>query len=74
MSETEKIELLIKGIHTLRILLAWEAGELSEGQAVAALGVNRVEARTLKADAVAAGVKAHDEIKAALSIVNGAQI
>lgn len=39
-----------------------------------ALGVNRIEARTLKADAVAAGVTAHNQIKAALGVVKGAQV
>ena len=37
------------------ILLAWEAGELSEGQAAKALGVDRVTARDRRLSAVERG-------------------
>ena len=43
-------------IHTLEIFLAWEAGELSEGQVVQAFnGMPIVEARGLKAEAIRLG-------------------
>lgn len=45
-------------IAKLMILLAWEAGELSEGQAVRALQMPRVAARELRARMIACGVKA----------------
>lgn len=41
----------------LLILLAWEAGELSEGQAIAALRMPRVQARGLKESMIQVGVK-----------------
>lgn len=37
------------------IMLAWEAGEITEGQAAKALGVDRVSAREMKLKAVALG-------------------
>lgn len=42
-------------IENLKILLAWEAGELSEGQAMKAIGVDRVTARGMKCDAIREG-------------------
>lgn len=39
------------------ILLAWEAGELSEAQAVAALQMPIVQARELRTAMIAAGVE-----------------
>lgn len=66
MTDNEKIDKLILGVRVLRVLIAWEAGELSEGQAMAALGVSRVVARGLKQQAVADGVKVHTEIAAAM--------
>lgn len=42
-------------IEDLKILLAWEAGELSEGQAMKALGVDRVSARVKKQEAIKEG-------------------
>lgn len=68
MTDNEKIEKLIQGVHVLRVLVAWEAGELSEGQATTALGVSRVVARGLKEQAVADGVRVHSEIAAALKL------
>lgn len=41
----------------LRVLLAWEAGEVTEGQVLEATGLPRVEVRRLKEDGVAAGVR-----------------
>ena len=43
----------------LLILLAWGAGELSEGQAIAALQMPRVQARELKESMIQVGVKLH---------------
>jgi len=43
----------------LLILIAWEAGELSEGQAVAALRMPRVQARELRESMIQVGVKLH---------------
>lgn len=42
-------------IENLQVLLAWEAGRLSEGQAARALDVDRVTLRGMKIDAVSAG-------------------
>lgn len=44
----------------LLILLAWEAGELSEGQAIAALRMSRVQARKLKESMIQVGVRLHE--------------
>lgn len=38
------------------ILLAWEAGELTEGQAMEALGVDRIGARLKREAGIGAGV------------------
>jgi hypothetical protein len=42
-------------IRTQQIFIAWESGELSEGQVCRALGIDRVMARELKADAIRLG-------------------
>lgn len=43
-------------IEDLQVLLAWEAGELSEGQAAKTLGLDRVAARDLRLGQIQAGV------------------
>lgn len=43
-------------IEDLKILLAWEAGELSEGQASKILGIDRIAARIKRDEAVADGI------------------
>lgn len=42
-------------LENCQILLAWERGDLSEGQASKALGLNRIESRTLLAKQSEAG-------------------
>jgi hypothetical protein len=44
-------------IENLQIILAWEAGELSEGQAAKALEVDRVTARDMRLRAIQAGAR-----------------
>lgn len=44
----------------LMILLAWEAGELSEAQAVAALQMQTVDVREMRANVIKTGVKLHE--------------
>lgn len=39
-----------------RILLAWEAAELTEGQAAEALGVDRLGARKMREEAIGSGI------------------
>lgn len=39
-----------------QIMLAWEAGDLSEGQVAAALGLDRISLRKLRDDSIAAGL------------------
>jgi hypothetical protein len=43
-------------IENLQILLALEAGHLSEGQAMKALSAHRIEVREMRANAINAGV------------------
>lgn len=71
MTDNEKIDKLVLGVRVLRVLIAWEAGELSEGQAMAVLGINRVNARELKAQAIQDGVRVHSEIAAAMKSAGG---
>ena len=42
------------------ILLAWEAGELSQAQAVAALQMPTLQARGLRQEMIETGVKLHE--------------
>lgn len=42
-------------VEDLKICFAWEAGELSEGQAVKALGYDRVTCRKIQQDAIRQG-------------------
>lgn len=50
-------------IENLQIMLAWEAGELSEGQAAKALGVERVALRDLRRIAVNTGAALAGKLK-----------
>jgi hypothetical protein len=43
-------------IEDLKILLAWECGELSEGQVSKALKIDRISARKMRDDFVAEGI------------------
>jgi hypothetical protein len=45
------------------VVLAWEAGELSEGQAAAALGVDRLGARLRREALLARGITLAYELK-----------
>jgi hypothetical protein len=49
-------------IENLQILLAWEAAELTEGQAARALNVCRIEAREMREKAIRAGEEIAGEI------------
>ena len=51
-----KVMILTKA-KRLEILIALEAGEITEGQASSALGVDRLDVRAMKLDAISAGVK-----------------
>lgn len=42
-------------VEDLQIMLAWESGQLSEGQAMKALGTSRIDARRMKQQATAKG-------------------
>ena len=42
-------------IENLKIILAWEAGELSEGQAARAIQVDRVTLRDMRIEAINSG-------------------
>lgn len=44
------------------LLLAWEAAVLSEGQVSKALGVDRLEIRRMRAEAIQAGVNLADAL------------
>lgn len=44
-------------LENVLILLAWEAGELSEGQVVAALGADRLQQRSDRIDAIKLGAE-----------------
>jgi hypothetical protein len=44
-------------VENLRILLAWEAGELSEGQVARYLNIDRVDLRDMKIGAIARGLE-----------------
>jgi hypothetical protein len=46
-----------KRVSNLHILLAWEAGEMTEEQAARLLGVDRLAARQMKLDAIETGKK-----------------
>lgn len=46
-----------KGFVTYQVLLAWEAGEFSEGQAAKLLGVDRVALRVLRTECLMAATK-----------------
>lgn len=45
------------------ILLAWEAGEISEGQVMKALGRSRIEVRGIRDVSVEAGIKAMKQLE-----------
>mgnify|MGYP003344296207 CR=1 FL=1 len=60
----------IRGSHSyktemenLQILLAWEAAELSEGQAAKALDMDRVSLRMLKEASIKSGILLCDDLK-----------
>ncbi len=44
-----------KKLQTLFVLLAWESGDLSEGQAAKALGIDRLELRERRINAIHTG-------------------
>jgi len=44
-------------IENLRVLLAWEAGELSEGQAAKRLGLDRIDLRDMRIKVIAETVQ-----------------
>lgn len=52
-------------INVLKILLAWEEGELSEGQVVEALQMPRVEVRALRDDALDDAKVIYQKLRAA---------
>jgi len=49
-------------LENVQLLLAWEAGDLSEGQVSLALGVDRVSLRMMREGALAAGMKMAEEL------------
>lgn len=49
-------------LENVQLLLAWEAGELSEGQVSNMLGVDRVSLRMMREGAVAAGMTLAEEL------------
>jgi hypothetical protein len=56
MTRRERIEALKQFSRQLLCFLAWEAGELCEGEAAKFLQCDRVTARELKAQAIKGGV------------------
>lgn len=51
-------------IEDLKICLAWESGELSEGQATKAMGYDRVTCRGIQQDAIKAGRELYTQLVA----------
>ena len=51
-------------LENVQLLLAWEAGDLSEGQVAKILGVDRVSPRMIREGAVAAGMALAEELVA----------
>lgn len=49
-------------LENLQILLAWEAGDLSEGQVANMLDVDRVALRMMREGAIAAGMTLAEEL------------
>jgi len=49
-------------LENVQILLAWESGELSEGQVARLLGVDRVSLRMMREGAIAAGMKIGEQL------------
>ena len=49
-------------LENVRLLLAWEAGNLSEGQVSRLLGIDRVSLRMMRERAVAAGMELAEEL------------
>lgn len=49
-------------LENVQLLLAWEAGHLSEGQVSNMLGVDRVSLRMMREGAVAAGMTLAEEL------------
>lgn len=49
-------------LENVRLLLAWEAGDLSEGQVSRVLGIDRVSLRMMREGAVAAGMALAEEL------------
>ena len=49
-------------LENAQILLAWDAGDLSEGQAAKALDVDRLTARVMRDDMLAAGLALADKL------------
>lgn len=50
-------------LEDLKICLAWEAAELTEGQAARALGYDRVTLRNIRYEAIRAGRDLYEQLK-----------
>lgn len=50
-------------LEDLKICLAWESGELSEGQAAKALNYDRVTLRGIREDGIKAGRDLYEQLK-----------
>lgn len=53
-------------LENVQLLLAWESGDLSEGQVSSMLGVDRVSLRMMREGAVAAGMALAGDLMGAM--------
>lgn len=53
-------------LENIRVLLAWEAAELSEGQAAEAIGVDRVTLRVMRDGCIAHGLMLAQSLRKAV--------